>query len=274
MFVGGIGEARGQFNEPRSLGVDPDGNVFVADFRNHRIQEFNADGEWLKAWGTSGDKQGQFQDICDVAADAQFVYVVDTFNNRIQKFDKKGTFIGQFRDMRGTTLFYPRGIAVDKTFVYVADTGNNRIVKLNKEGGLIKIWGKLGNQPGELDGPIGICVHQGKLYVNDTRNQRIQVFDTDGNFLNGFNFDGWEGEVFVEPYITMDSTGKLWVSDPTGQRVVVLDQTGKKITEHKFDYKNRTFNHPMGLALAGNGDILVVDTHNHRITKILNQTGK
>ena len=80
--------------------------------------------------------------------------------------------------------------------------------------------------------------------------------------------DGWNGNVFVEPYITVDKAGHVWVSDPTANRIFVFDQNGKRLKTITTDYKGRVFQRPMGLAEDANGNILVVDTHHHRITRI------
>jgi hypothetical protein len=88
---------------------------------------------FITKWGNSTDGDGQFSNPQGVAIDSSGnVYVADTWNNRIQKFDSSGGFItkwggsgtgnGQFRD--------PRGVAIDSSGnVYVADSGNNRIQK-------------------------------------------------------------------------------------------------------------------------------------------------
>jgi DNA-binding beta-propeller fold protein YncE len=77
----------GEFFEPRGIAVDSQGNVFVADTRNHRIQKFTANGAFLCKWGSRGRGPGQFDFPYGVAVDgAGNVYVADKYNNRIQKF--------------------------------------------------------------------------------------------------------------------------------------------------------------------------------------------
>jgi DNA-binding beta-propeller fold protein YncE len=51
---GGFGSGAGQFNLPWGIGLDKDGNVYVADWRNDRIQRFTPDGGWLATFGRSG----------------------------------------------------------------------------------------------------------------------------------------------------------------------------------------------------------------------------
>lgn len=63
------------------------GRPLVADFFNHRVQKFTADGRFLVAFGEHGTAPGQFDRPTDVTIDEDgTVYVVDFGNSRIQKF--------------------------------------------------------------------------------------------------------------------------------------------------------------------------------------------
>ncbi|MFQ6021987.1 MAG: NHL repeat-containing protein [Acidiferrobacterales bacterium] len=67
--------------------VDHEGNVFVADFYNNRIQKFTADGQFVTAFGERGSELGQFNKAIAVAvASDGTVFTVDYGNNRIQKW--------------------------------------------------------------------------------------------------------------------------------------------------------------------------------------------
>jgi DNA-binding beta-propeller fold protein YncE len=81
------GSDDGQFNGPAGIAVDASGNVYVVDFRNHRVEKFTDTGVYLAQWGTSGNGDGQFFFPYSVATDAAGnVYVAEVGNNRIQKF--------------------------------------------------------------------------------------------------------------------------------------------------------------------------------------------
>src|SRR5262249_4034573 len=87
-------DSTGQFIEPRGVAVDPNGNIFVADTGNNRIQEFNSSGVFLRMWGSAGFGDGQFAFLQGIAADSSGnVYAADGNTNRIQKFSPTGALI-------------------------------------------------------------------------------------------------------------------------------------------------------------------------------------
>lgn len=81
------GSAHGWFNVATAVAISHKGNIFVADFYNHRIQKFTPKGKFLLSFGSKGKDPGQFDRPTDVAIDSDGnVYVVDFGNNRIQEF--------------------------------------------------------------------------------------------------------------------------------------------------------------------------------------------
>ena len=84
------GSLNGWFDTVTSIAVDSAGNVFVADFHNHRVQKFAPDGTFLCAFGEPGSELGQFGYVNAVAvADDGSVFVTDLTNHRVQKWQVK-----------------------------------------------------------------------------------------------------------------------------------------------------------------------------------------
>ena len=85
-----FGPFNGWFAVTTGVVVGPDGNIFVADFYNNRVQKFAPDGTFLISFGQAGDGPGQFQHAIavDVAEDGT-VFVADFLNNRIHKWRLK-----------------------------------------------------------------------------------------------------------------------------------------------------------------------------------------
>ena len=172
--MGIVGDGPGQFDSPNGIAVDHNGFVFVADGKNHRLQKFSSNGTYITQWGqyTEGRNKDSTQfgkKNVGVQSDTTFlhpssvdtdltgqVYVADRGNNRIQKFDSNGKFLGEWGSS-GThpgEFNSPSGIAVDSpSFVYVADTGNNRIQKFDFNAKFLGEWGSFGTHPGEFNCP-------------------------------------------------------------------------------------------------------------------------
>jgi DNA-binding beta-propeller fold protein YncE len=122
-----------------------------------------------------------------VAANADFVAVADTFNNRVQVF--RGDTLAHVRTIGGTAagsgdgeFDAPRGVALDdRDRIWVCDTGNNRVQVLSIDGVLSFEFGRRGAGDGQFEGPRGIAVVGNRsdgyrIYVADTLNDRVQKF--------------------------------------------------------------------------------------------------
>jgi sugar lactone lactonase YvrE len=91
---GRLGSGPGQFHAPWGITLDPHGNVYVADHKNHRVQKFTPDGRFTMQFGSYGTRKGQLNHPSDVAVDPEGdVYVCDWANHRVQVFDPDGKII-------------------------------------------------------------------------------------------------------------------------------------------------------------------------------------
>ena len=89
--LGIAGSRAGWFRVATGIAVDTSARVYVADFENHRVQVFDAEGRLLSSFGSQGRELGEFErptDL-DIAADGR-IYVVDFGNDRIQVFSPLG----------------------------------------------------------------------------------------------------------------------------------------------------------------------------------------
>ncbi len=284
---GSEGSDPGMFLSPRALAVGPDGAVYVADARNHRIQKFDADGNLIWATGSFGSldagtaEGGRFNEPWGVGVGPDgSVYVADTWNHRIQKLDANGQYVtgwGVFGQGETTDAFWgPRSVVVDGSGrVYVADTGNKRVAVFDDQGRALSTIGLAGSDPGMLDEPVGLAVSpEGTLYVADTWNLRVQVFEAaagtdDFVFVREWPIVGWYGtSVENKPYLALDNRGRVYVTDPEGYRVIVFDSTGKFLTTWgDFGADSSTFALVSGVAVGPDGSIYVSDAGNARIMR-------
>ncbi len=281
------GNALGSFNTPRGLALGPDGSVYVADAQNHRIQKFDAEGNLLTAWGSQGVLEqnsagpSQFNEPWGIGVSPEgSVYVADTWNHRIQKFDANGNFVkawGRFGQAETfDALWGPRAVAVDaQGRVFVADTGNKRIVIFDKDGNGLASVSSAGFEPGFLDEPVGLALApDGTLYVADTWNQRIQRFRPEAatgeyRFDKEWKIEGWFGQSLEnKPYLALDAQGRLYVTDPEGYRVLVFDKDGNFLaTWGDYGADATTFGLALGVVVGEDGAIYVSDSANHRVMK-------
>ena len=186
---GGLG---GEMRIPSGVAADAAGNVYVADQFNHRIQKFDSDGNFMRAWGRDVVQGGTDQfEICVVGV-------------HTCKTGAPGGGAGQ--------LSLPSGVATDGTFVYVADFGNDRIQKFGSDGQFLITWGKDVNQGGGTDyeicnvltsckkgaegdlggerhSPYGVATDGSKVYVAERDNDRVQRFDLIGGWERAWGKD-------------------------------------------------------------------------------------
>lgn len=79
--MGGYGFGNGHFVEDHGIVTDKQGNVYVVDTRNVRIQKFNSDGDFVTKWGSQGCRDDQFLIPHDIAIDSSGnIYVSDSGN--------------------------------------------------------------------------------------------------------------------------------------------------------------------------------------------------
>lgn len=109
--------APGVMDRPNSVAVDSEGNVYVTDTFNARVQVFNADGEFVRMWGKPGNTAGCFMRPKGIAIDADdHVYVVDAEFNNVQVFTNEGAplmFFGT-RGLGPGTFTLATGIGIDR----------------------------------------------------------------------------------------------------------------------------------------------------------------
>lgn len=184
------------FWAPKGLAFDGKGCLYVVDTGKHRVQKFTRDGEFVGVWGGKGEGKGNFSEPVGIAIDPSgiiaypdggkggkeakgaVVYVADTANHRVQKFDASGKFLGEFGVLGWEEYFTEPFIALgNKGRLWVTDSRNNRVEIFDSSGKLLCLWSAKGFKPGDFKVPIGIYIRDGRVYLTDTYNHRVQVFE-------------------------------------------------------------------------------------------------
>ena len=129
--IGGKGTESGMFYYPTNIFVSSDGNIFVTDSLNFRIQVFTPEGKFINAFGKPGDSPGYFARPRGAAVDSDGnIYVVDALFDNVQIFDREGKLLMAFGGPgSGYGEFWlPSGIFIDsKNRIYVSDSYNKRV---------------------------------------------------------------------------------------------------------------------------------------------------
>jgi len=124
--------AAAKFSSTNYITFDSKNNFYVVSDDN-RVLQFSEIGTFIKSFGTTGEKDGQFNKPSAIATDSRGnLYVTDTDNHRVQKFDLRGNFLVSWGSLgTGPVQFKePVGITVDsKNSVYVVDRANDNVQK-------------------------------------------------------------------------------------------------------------------------------------------------
>ena len=289
-FISISGSAPGDLNTPRGIDIASDGTIYVADSLNHRIQQFSPNGLLLNGWGNFANALeenapgGTFNEPWDVAVALDgSVYVADTFNHRIQKFDSTGKFIkmwGIFAQGDTPESFWgPRGIAVDeKGNVFVTDTGNKRVVVFDADLNYKTQFGGGGFEKGQFDEPVGITVNSsGQIIVADTWNRRVQTFELKKTALeftpiNSFDVSAWYGQgIDNKPYLTTDMEGNIFLTDPEIGRILKFSATGEYLQGYQdINISEDLIGNPYGMGIDETGKLWFSDASSSVLSYISN----
>jgi DNA-binding beta-propeller fold protein YncE len=222
--AGGASNAPGAFNYPLSVAVAPNGDLYVADSKNCRIEHFTGSGTYLSSFGTCGLGQGQLKEPSGVAvsSDGQTIYVADRSANRISVFTAGGMFVANWGREGGNGsagsgagwFNFPESVAVlpDGNIV-VVDRGNNRVEVLDPSGNWLRTIGGPGSSLGLFNVPVAVrTTSQGEILVCDAEG-RVQVFDEDGTPLYQWGNTGYVlGQLNTPTGIAVDGS-TIWVTN-------------------------------------------------------------
>ncbi|GAX91370.1 6-bladed beta-propeller [Effusibacillus lacus] len=212
---GGTGE--GEFNYPVDVALNKNGDLYVADFHNGRIQVFSKNGEFRFAF----PKNQRIKPAALAIDDKGQVYVTDVESHTIKIFTEKGDLVREFGEPGETAgkLRYANGIATspDGGTIYVADSQNNRIQVFSNSGNHLKTIGL----PKGAGLPKGLSYSGSTLYVADSLLHKIFVLDTDGNLIDQIG----RGEgTFHFPNDVYVAQGKIYIADRGGNQVFVYSR--------------------------------------------------
>ena len=127
---------------PAQVSLDANGNIFVADVTNNRIQEFNSAGVPQFHFGLYGATNGRFQAPESVVTTSDDSIFVSDDTERLQKINAADTYQTQFSVGKLSSL------TVDShDYIYGVNRLTSQIVKLDTSGNILLTFGTLGTGP-------------------------------------------------------------------------------------------------------------------------------
>lgn len=235
---GVLGWDNEHFNDARGVSFDAEGNIYVGDCANHRVQIFTSAGVYSSTLGSSGQGNDQFSCPAGVTFDGSGnLFVADSGNQRVQKFDSN--------------------------LNYVATLGET---------------GVGGDDNGHFSNPSDVAVDMsGNIYVVDTDNHRVQKFDSSLTWQMTLGVTGECGadvssayDHFCTPFgLAVDGDGNVYVAEYWNPRVQVFDSSGAYLTTigGAWGDLSSQFRHLLGVAVDSAGNVYIPDLLNHRIQK-------
>jgi DNA-binding beta-propeller fold protein YncE len=268
---GTVGSGDGELNAPRQLARDGNGDIYVADSANSRVQRFSSAGAYeAQATGLSG--------ITGVAVDSTPNTYVSFSTDAVRKLDN--TLATTWTVNIGGTSGTVRHLATDGTHLYVCSQADDVIYKrLCSTGAAVATLGSSGTGNGQFANPHGIAYSSvtGTLYVVDQGNDRVQEISTTGTYIRQWGTTGTGDGQFTTPVAVAvnPQNGAVYVTDSGRDDIQVFTATGAYIsTFGATGTGNGQFTSPEGVVLSADGLSAWVsdDSSNERVQKFTTTT--
>lgn len=270
-FLGEQGPGRGRLVKPMGLGVDPMGNVYVADQGAKRVVAFAPDGTPLRTYGGPSI----FLNPVDVVVDATagLVYVADSYLHQVVVFRRTdGVLLRRIGRDVGNIATKQRALGTsaathdlsEADLATRASTGHSPS-RTNEPRDLVE---NRGAEPGEFRYPSFLALGPGGvLYVSDALNFRVQAFNRGGEFLRSIGKNGDGPGTFARPKgIAVDSEGHLYVADAAFNNVQVFDAQGRLLLSFaQMGVGEGQLVMPLGLFFDEHDFLYIADRGNDRL---------
>ena len=224
--------------------------------------------QFVASFGQEGSGERQFHQPGGIAVGPfGVVYVADTGNDRVQKFDSKGNYLAEVGGFGWEDAQFnePVGLATVRGLkIHVADRGNNRIQIF---GSHLQLLAVVGGRDVESPLPLaslgGIAVSQdGEIYVSDTdADQVIQIstYKASDRTFGGYGYGS--GRLRRPLGIAVGEKGEVYVCDSENGRVAAFDAFGN----FTGSLGDGSLSEPSGVCLGPKQTLFVADTGHHRI---------
>lgn len=261
------GSGPGQFHGPSAVALDRQGNAYVTDTGNNRVQKLSSDGVPLRQWGTHGKRTVQFDTPTDIAVTTHGAIYVDDFgNNRIEKLSQAGRQLDEIEQMSGSLATNPEDA------VLVANVARRHVWKFSWNADPLGNW-EISNLGGaRLPFRAGVAFDgQGDILICDRANNRVLKFVLHGTRLAPvatFPAATDQYRLSRPSGVAIDRIGSIYIADTRHDRIVKLSPLGRLLAIWgRPGVRLGEFNQPSSLAVDAEGNIFVTDFYNDRVQK-------
>ena len=252
------------FDQLWGIACSNNGMWAASDMINNCVYLFDDQDYLIKKIGSIGSKNEQFICPFGVAFDgSNKLYIVDSRNHRVQKFDTHGSYLLKFGSEGNGKgrLSYPIGITAYLDKVYVADRKNNRISVFKNTGNFHSVIGER-----KLSQSFDVTINvNSEILIADWGHHCIYIFKLDSHYINRITLHkGTETLELKYPCsIATDSNGFILMADTSmhNHSISIFDKIGNCI----YYFESDRFKFPRGIAVGSNGNIYVSDTGNRRV---------
>ncbi len=292
--IGKKGSGAGEFEKPVAVALDSSGDLWVADYTGQRVEEFNKEGTFLKAFGWGVNKGESKLEVCTTSCKAGkagtgegeldnpagveyaggYIHVVDFGDDRLQKFTTAGEYIGQAgaEGSGNGDLSHPGNETTEvEESSYVADAGNNRVEKFTGHGGFLDVFGTSGTGQGQFSetGDVAITPTVGELFVTDPGNNRVEKWDS--TTMPAFASTIGAGDFTHPGDAAIDPKGRIWVTNSKGNPAIeVFSSSGtREATYGEHGSEKGQYVEPDGIAVnQSTSNVYVADGGAGRIDQL------
>lgn len=233
------GSSNGALLQPSAISVDLQGNIYIADTGNNRIQKFSSTGKFLRATGGFGWQHTEFNKPVDVFARLGLqVYVCDYLNERIVQLDRNLNFIAAYQlsgraPARITSRFFPVSLVRNAYGdIFVLDRDRPAVAKYQTFTTSHSEFAEQGTGVVQLNDPVQLAVSANVLYVADQAENCIRSFDFFGNYLQDITLP----DAGQPAGLDVDEQQRLWICDSANKHILCFDSEG--IVTGLLDYRN------------------------------------
>jgi hypothetical protein len=220
LSFGSEGIGAGLLEDARSIGVDANSRITVADYQDGRIQTFDTSGKFLSTFSINPDGKKVYIGGMRIGRDGN-AYIVH--NGKISIYDPSGTLVNELSDDQH--YYDDAALGTDGT-LYGVSKGET-IIRFKPDGTIdLEVPDTFTNATGDSESDSHLAVDGlGNMYIVGSFNYAVLKFSPEGKFLNRFGSKGDGAGKFTDPLsIAVDGFGRVYIGDFYG--VLVFDSNG------------------------------------------------